>query len=129
MGKFIIEQILMWLGLLIGIYLFYEIFVIRKEKVLNNMKDGKELTLLAKKYHLNYDKLPLKQFVRVVAITNAFIVSTVATLVFTLQLWIENILLWMLLVLVVGMVLLVPLILFLYSRIGKYYAKKQKGGK
>ncbi len=122
-------ELLLWLGMFVLIYLFYELFVIRKEKVLENMKDGKELSLLSKKYKLDYSKINMKSLVRVIALSNAFILSTVVTVVCLLQNIIPNFLLWMVSVLVVGIVLLVPFILIIYSKIGRYYQKKQGGEK
>ncbi len=122
-------ELLLWLGMFILIYLFYELFVIRKEKVLENMKDGKELSLLKKKYKLDYSKTNMKSLVRVIALSNAFIISTVVTLVCLLQKVISNFLLWMIAVLVIGMLLLIPFILIVYSKIGKFYQKKQGGEK
>ncbi len=123
------EEFIVWIVMFLIIYLFYELFVIRKTKVLQNMKDGKELSLLAKKYQLDYEKLDLKSVVRVVALANALIISTVVTIVCLLDNFISNWLLWMISVLVVGIILLIPSILIVYGRIGKYYQKKQKGGK
>lgn len=123
------KELLLWLGMFVLIYLFYELFVIRKEKVLENMKEGKELSLLSKKYKLDYSKINMKELVRKVALSNAFIISTVVTLVCLLRGWISNFLLWMISVLVVGMLLLIPFILIVYTQIGKYYQKKQGGEK
>ncbi len=123
------RELLLWLGMFVLIYLFYELFVVRKEKVLENMKDGKELSLLSKKYHLDYNKINMKSLVRLIALSNAFIISTVVAIVCLLQNWIHNFFLWMIAVLVVGILLLIPFILIVYTRIGKYYQKKQGGGK
>ncbi len=123
------RELLLWLGMFVLIYLFYELFVIRKEKVLENMKEGKELSLLSKKYKLDYSKINMKELVRLIALSNAFIISTVVTLVCLLQNWISNFLLWMIAVLVVGLLLLIPSILIIYTRIGRYYQKKQGGEK
>lgn len=120
-------ELIIWLVMIILIYLFYELFVIRKDKALMNMKNGKELNLLKRKYKLNYDKLNLKSVVRLVGITNAFIISTVVALVYLLQNWITNTFLWMLSVIGVGIILLIPMILIFYSIIGKSLLKKQGG--
>ena len=122
-------ELLLWLGMFVLIYLFYELFVIRKEKVLENMKEGKELSLLSKKYKLDYSKINMKELVRLIALSNAFIISTVVAVVCLLQNWISNFFLWMIAVLVVGILLLIPFILIVYTRIGKYYQKKQGGEK
>ena len=37
-------ELILWLVLIVIIYLGYEIFVVRKDKALENMKYGKELT-------------------------------------------------------------------------------------
>ena len=123
------RELLLWLGMFVLIYLFYELFVIRKEKVLENMKEGKELSLLSKKYKLDYSKINMKELVRLIALSNAFIISTVVTLVCLLQNWISNFLLWIIAVLVVGLLLLIPSILIIYTRIGRYYQKKHGGEK
>lgn len=123
------KELIMWLGLLLLIYLFYELFVVRKEKARENMKEGKELTLLSKRYHLDYQKLNLKSVIRTVAFANAFIISTVVTVACLLRYWITNFMLWMLSILGVGLILLILLILIVYSRIGKHYQKIQEGGK
>lgn len=120
------ENFIIWIVLFVIIYLFYELFVIHKEKALQNMQEGKELSLLSLKYQLDYQKLNMKSLVRVVALANAFIISTVVTIVCLLQVWIDSLLLWTLAIIGVGMILLVPMILIIYSRIGKYYQKKQK---
>ncbi len=123
------KEIVIWLVMFILIYLFYEWFVIRKEKALENMKEGKELSLLARKYKLNYQKIDMKPLVRMIAVANAFIMATVVTIVSLLRNWIANLLLWACSVIAVGFLLLIPLILIIYGRIGRYYQNKQKGGK
>jgi len=122
-------EFILWIVLIIIIYAFYEIFVIRKEKALENMKNGKELMLLKKKYKLNYNKLDIKKIARMVAITNAFIISTVVSIVCLLQNIITNTLLWMISVIGVGIILLIPMILFCYSLLGKHLIKIQEGRK
>jgi hypothetical protein len=124
--EFMLELVI-WLIMIGLIYLFYELFVIRKSKALENMKNGRELTLLKRKYKLDYNKLDIKKVVRLVGITNAFIISTIVTLVYLLQNWITNTLLWMLAVIGVGIILLIPSILIFYSMIGKSLARKQGG--
>ena len=120
-------ELILWLVLIVVIYLFYEIFVIRKERALENMKHGKELSLLEKKYKLSYDKLDIKKVARIVSFTNAFIISTVVAIVCLLQRVISNTWLWMFSVIGVGFILLIPMILLFYSLIGKHLRKKQEG--
>ena len=120
-------ELIVWLIMIVVIYLFYELFVIRKDKALENMKRGTELTLLKRKYKLDLGRLSVKKLVRVIGITNAFIISTVVSIVCLLQDFIESTLLWMLAVIGVGIVLLIPLILICYSLIGKHYQKVQEG--
>ena len=95
--------------------------------VRKNMKHGKELTLLEKKYKLSYDKLDIKKVARIVSLTNAFIISTVVAIVCLLQRVISNTWLWMFSVIGVGFILLIPMILLFYSLIGKHLRKKQEG--
>lgn len=120
-------ELIIWAVMIILIYLFYELFVIRKSKVLENMKSGKELTLLKRKYKLDYNKLNIKEVVRLVGLANAFILSTIIAVVYFFQNFITNTFLWMLSVLGIGIILLTPMILICYSMIGKYLVKKQGG--
>ena len=62
-----------------------------------------------------------------VGLANAFIVSTVVSLVCLLQRFITNTFLWMLSVIGVGIILLIPLILLCYSLIGSHLKKIQEG--
>ena len=120
-------ELILWLVVMIFIYGVYEIFVVRKDKALENMKHGKELTLLQRKFKLDFDKLDLKKATRLVALANAFIISSVVSIVFVLQDFISNTFLWILAVIVVGILLLVPLILLCYSLIGRHLYKIQEG--
>jgi hypothetical protein len=121
------KELIIWAIMLIVIYCFYELFVIGKKKALENMKTGKELTLLKRKYKLDYDKLNLKKVVRLVGLANAFILATVVMICFFLRNFISNIVLWMLAISGVCFLLLIPMILICYSQIGKYLLKKQGG--
>lgn len=120
-------ELIIWAVTLVLIYLFYELFVVRKSKALENMKNGKELTLLKRKYKLDYNTLNMKMVIRLVGLANAFIISTIVALVCLFQKYINNIFLWMLIVIGIGIILLTPMILICYSIIGKYLQKKQGG--
>ena len=122
-------ELILWVVIVIVIYLGYEIFVIRKEKVLKNMENGNELRLLKKKYKLDYSKLNMKRVVRMVAITNALILSTVVSIASLLRNFTPNLLLWTLSVFLTGMILLTPMILICYSIIGRKLVKLQGGKK
>lgn len=121
------RELILWISLLFIIYVCYEIFVIRKEKAFGNMLKGKELAILKNRYKLDYAKHDMKKVVRLVAITNAFIMSTAVVAVYLLQRFISNLILWGVSVVVVGFIILLPMMLFCYGTIGKSLAKKQRG--
>ena len=121
------KELILWISVLLIIYSCYEFFVVRKEKAFGNMLKGKELAILKNRYNLDYSKHDMKKVVRLVAITNAFIMSTAVVAVYLLQRLISNLILWGVLVVVVGFIILLPMILFCYGTIGKGLAKKQRG--
>ncbi len=123
------EHVIMFIVLFILVYLFYLLFVINKKGALTKMKKGKEFTLLKHIYKLDYTKLNIKQIANKIAIANAFILSFMTTIVTLLNTWISNFYLWLIVSLVMAFILMIPLTLIIYSRIGSYYQKKQKGVK
>lgn len=120
------ENIIIFGILFILVYLAYEIFIIHNKKALSKIKEGKELFFLKRNYKLDYEKLNMKKVVRVIALTNAFILSFTTTLVCLINDWVKNFYLWLIICLVMAIFILIPLILIIYNLIGKYLKKQQK---
>ena len=112
------KNFIMFLILFVIVYLFYLIFVISRKKVLKKFPKGKELTFLKYKYKLDYSKFSIKTLAHIIALANAFILSTTVTIIGMFN----NFLIQML----VGLIVLIPLILISYSIIGKVLKNKQK---
>lgn len=112
------KELILFLVLFIIVYLFYFIFVISRKKVLKKFPNGKELTFLKYKYNLDYSKINIKFLAHIIALSNAFILSTTVTIISIF----DNFLIQML----VGFLILIPLILIVYSIIGKSFSKKSR---
>ena len=108
------------------VYLIYEIFVIRKENGLLKMKKSKDVLILCKLSDLDIEKVNLKKLVRLLALTNAFIISTMSTLVLLLDKFITNFYLWIIIGCIGSIVVLIPLIMASYKIIGKKIKKEGK---
>ena len=112
------RQIILFISIFSIVYLLYFLFVISRAKSLNKWKNGRELSFLKYRYKLNYEKINIKALGHVIALSNAFIISTVVTVISLFK----NFLLQMLL----GVIILVPFILIVYHIIGKIYQNKQR---
>ena len=131
------KQVILFLLTFIFVFLFYQIFIIRKAKIKKEKKSKKklfkknknnkgkedilpkkpmEIKLLESKYKLDLDKINYNRLLLVVSLVSSLDISILVTLV----LIIDNYLLQILLALVLAF----PLILLSYSFIGKYYVKK-----
>lgn len=131
------KQVILFLLTFIFVFLFYQIFIIRKAKIKKEKKSKKkiikkkknnkgkedilpkkpmEIKLLEAKYKLDLDKINYNRLLLVVSLVSSLDISILVTLV----LIIDNYLLQILLALVLAF----PLILLSYSFIGKYYVKK-----
>lgn len=119
------ENIIIFVVLFILVYLMYELFVLHNKKALEKMKIGRELYFLKRNYKLDYDKLNMKYVARLIALTNAFILSFTTTVVSIINNWVNNFYLWLIICLIMAIVILIPLILIIYGLIGKHLKKKQ----
>ena len=113
------EELFIYLITFITIYLVYYFFVILKIKKGKKIDISNEVHFLEKKYNLNIKKIGLVRLYKTVALSNAFIIANTALIVTI----IDNYILKML----VGFVILVPMIIAVYTLIGKHYQKL--GGK
>ena len=121
-----ISYLIFYLVAFILVYLIYELFVMRKENALNKMKKSKDVLILSRLSELDVEKVNFKKLVRLLALTNAFIISTMSTLVLLLNKVITNIYLWIIIGSIGALVVLIPLIMICYKFIGKKMKKEGK---
>ncbi|MCM1370778.1 MAG: hypothetical protein NC181_02660 [Clostridium sp.] len=109
----------LYLGILcfIFVYLFYLITVVTNKKKIKTFLDTRQAQYFIIKYKLNKDKIKSRGFANIISIANSLIIS--------ITLMVTEIVDNYLLKLLVGIVILIPLILFIYFIIGKIYKKKE----
>lgn len=112
------EKLILWPIIFIIIYLFYLFFVILRKKKLEKFKDNTYVNYLVKIYKLDRNKLNIKSLAHLLALSNAFIVSTT----FTIVSFIDN----FIIMLLVAVVVLIPLLLIVYHIIGKYLKRREQ---
>ena len=100
------------------IFLFYNIFVINKDKALNRMKTSKDVLLISKLGKLDVEKIDFKRMVRLLGLTNAFIISSIGTIIVLLCNKI------IVATAVASLVLLIPMIFICYKLLGKILNKE-----
>lgn len=108
------------------VYMMYEVFVIRKERALKKMKKSKDVLILCKLSKLDIEKVNLKKLTRLLALTNASIISIMGTLVLLLNKLITNFYLWILISSVLALIVLLPLIIGCYKIVGNIVKKEGK---
>ncbi len=108
--------IINFIAVFIIIYLGYYFFIVRHIKEYNIRTCPKEILYIIKIYKLDINKINFKKFLRLVTITNSLIMALTVTVVTV----IDN----LYLKLILGFFLLMPLIIFGYSLIGRYYRRK-----
>ena len=105
-------------GAFISIYLLYLFLIVLRKKGLDNFENSTEMLYLKKKYHITVTKENGKALAHTIAVSNALVVSLTLLCVSM----IEN----LPLKIIVAMGVLVPMILLVYSIIGKIYQKKER---
>ena len=101
----------------IVIYGVYFFTVVNRKKGLESFKNGKQLEFFKSVYKLDFRKINLKNFANAFALTNAFIMSVVVTVMECVDSLILKIL--------IGFVLIIILMLISYKLLGNYYKKKE----
>lgn len=99
------------------VYLAYLLTVILNKKKLEKFKDSNQVLIFVKKYNLKITDSNVKALAHLVALSNAFIIALAITLVELVGNFILKIL--------VAFIVIIPLILIIYSLIGKYMKKKE----
>ena len=118
------EYIIFFISAFLIIYLFYNVFVIKKENALKRMKNSKDVMLVSKIGKVDIEKVDLKKLVQLLGLTNAFIISTIGTIMLLLGIFIKSFYLWIIVVFILSIVLLVPMIFICYKLLGKKINKE-----
>lgn len=98
------------------IYLFYLLTVILQKEKIEKFKKSNQIMFFVKRYNLDLNKINMTKFMNIIALTNAFIISTA----FIATYLVDNLVLQLL----IGFLILIPLLVITYNLIGKYYIKK-----
>lgn len=109
--------IILFLASFLVVYLAYLLTVILNKKKLEKFKTSNQALIFVKRYKLKLTDKNVKLLATLIALSNAFIIATAITIVEL----IKNIILK----LIVAFLVIIPLILILYSLIGKYMLKKE----
>ena len=111
-----------YLGLFVAsfclVYVVYYVFVIARRKSLEKLKKSKSMDYFKQLYKIDPNKINVKEFANIFGVANAFIISIILTIVEVF----DNVLLK----LVVAALIMIPTIYFVYSLVGKHYAKDKK---
>ncbi len=119
------SYLLFFVVLLVLIYFFYDIFVIRKENALLKMRNSKEIKILEQLGKINVKNYDLKKVVRILSIGNAFIISTISTVIIIMSDYIKNFYIWILVGAIMAFIVLIPFIILVYKLIGKILKKER----
>ncbi|MCI8544793.1 MAG: hypothetical protein HFH09_01015 [Bacilli bacterium] len=111
------ERIIASIIVLVFIYLLYIVTVIHNKDKIKKFEKSGQAAFIIKKYKLTISKINMKNFARLIAFTNSFMIA----LVFFITDFIENYILKLL----VGFIILLPTILLCYHLIGTFYKKKE----
>ncbi len=120
------EYVILFITTFILVYLFYYLFVIKKENALKKMKQGKEFKLLSRLGNINLDKYDVKRVSKAIALSNSFIISVMVTFEIVMTIFIENFYAWIIISSIIALILLVPLIMGVYKFTGKRLKKEGK---
>lgn len=99
------------------VYLFYLFTVILQKKKYDKFKKSNQVMYFVNRYKINPNQLNMKVFTNILGLTNALIIATAFIATFL----VNNLILQLL----VGLIVLIPLMLFMYHIIGRYYQKKE----
>jgi len=112
------QYLIIWIITFIVVYLFYFLFVIMRKKKLPQFKNNSYLKYLVKVHKLDMKKLDMKEMANIIALANAFIISTTFAIVAILDSFYMQMLL--------ALALLILLQLFTYYIIGVLLKRRDK---
>jgi len=97
------------------VYLIYFLVIIRKNKKFDPNRVPVEVNLILMKHKINMKKINYRKMLVLVSLVSSFNIALIVTLVFR---YVENVFLCILF----SLLILVPLSLFGYNEIGKYFS-------
>lgn len=104
--------------LFIVFFLIYYLFINKKKKDFNKLKESDEIKVFIKKNKINIKKINYKTLLLVLSAINAFIIAFTSTVILNIDNFIWAIL--------VGFVVIMLLLYSLYSIAGKYFKKSEE---
>ncbi len=110
------KEIILFIMTFLLVYIFYQVFIIKKSKRRNSKKRPAEVNFLIYKYNIDIKKLDYKKLLNVVAITSSLDISLMVSIV--------SIIKSVLIQIVLALVLVIPIFLLSYYIVAKYYIKK-----
>lgn len=113
------EEVLIYILILLLSFSFYHFLILRSDKKLKKYKDSTEVLYLKTKYNLKIEKIDFKKLAYLLAISNSFIISTIVMIAGLFESIIIKIL--------ISFILIFPMIISIYHLIGTYYAKVREG--
>ncbi len=111
------KYLLTFLFCFLFVYLFYFFIVIFRKKGFEKFKTSKQLDFFKQAYKIDFDKINLKLFAHILALSNAFIIALTCSVIEIF----DNFLLKM----CVGFVILLPLMLLVYKILGVILKKME----
>lgn len=111
------ENVITYFAVFIIVYLIYLLFVVKRKKSIDKLKNSLEVRFLISRYHINIDNVNIRSLSNKIALCNSFIISTT----FIIVLFIKPFILKM----VLGFMILFPLILISYHILAKFLLKKE----
>ncbi len=112
------DKLLLFSITFLFVYLVYLIAVVSRVDKNNKFKKSKQVLFFKNVYKIDIDKINLYKFSHILSLTNAFIIALTVTIIELFdQLFLK---------MLVGFAILFPLILMIYSIIGKIYKSKEK---
>lgn len=112
------QNIMISIIVFIIIYLLYIITVISRKKKLEQFKNNTYVKYLENIYHIDMKNINIKKLAHIIALTNSAIIAITLCLVSITD--------SIILICLLALATLIPLQLFFYHIIGKYYQKKQR---
>lgn len=110
------SYVILFVATFLIVYLLYLLTVILNKKKLQKFKKSNQVLYFVKKYKLKVDDSNVKLLAQLVALSNAFIISTAITIVELVPNYILKIL--------VAFLVIMPLILLMYHVVGKIMLKR-----
>ncbi len=111
-------EVVLYLLIFLLVYFIYYYFVVNKKNKLEKFKESMEMKYLSLRYQLEVEKLPMPKTAKLIALTNAFIITIVLIIMDFFE--------YFLLKIGVAFVSLIILQLMMYHILGRYLQRGEK---